>query len=83
MFILTDLTDMYVLESISSWIANLDIFWFDFMLVKPRDVLPMFCFNVQTNMIFLLQQLLHQTFYNAYPLEKGKVLSYCEALMFI
>ena len=45
---LTDLTDMYVLEGTS---RDLDIFRFDFMFVKPRDVPPTFCFNVQIDTV--------------------------------
>ena len=41
---LTDLTDRYSLESISSRI--------DFMLVRPRDLPPICGINVQTEMIF-------------------------------
>ena len=39
---LTDLTDMY-------FQSDLDIFQFDFMIMKPRDMPPMFCFNVETD----------------------------------
>ena len=46
--------------------SDLDIFQFDFMFMKPRDVPPLLCLNVQTDMRFLLQQLLTS---NAYPLE--------------
>ena len=54
MFISTDLTNIYVLESIS----NLDIFQFDLMFVKPHNVPPLLCFNVQTEMRFGVEQLL-------------------------
>ena len=33
--------------------SNLDIFQFDFMFVKPDDVPPLLCLNVQTEMRFL------------------------------
>ena len=39
--------------------SDLDIFRFDFMFVKPLDVPPLFCFNVQTDMRFVLQWLLY------------------------
>ena len=68
MFILTDSTDVYVLEIISSRIWE----YFgsnDFMITEPHDVPPTFCFIVQTDMRFLLQQL-QQTFYNAFPLKR-------------
>ena len=51
--------------------SDLDIFRFDFMFTKPHDVPSMFCFNVQTDMRFLLQQLLAPNFYNANPLDGG------------
>ena len=35
--------------------SDLDIFRFDFMFVKPNDMPLLFCFNVQTEMKFLLQ----------------------------
>ena len=51
MFILTDLTDIHVLESISSRIGT--YFGSNFLFVKPLDVPPLdFCFNVQTDMKF-------------------------------
>ena len=37
--------------------SDLDIFQFDFMFVKPHDVPPLLCFNVQTEMRFWLEQL--------------------------
>ena len=46
MFIVTDLTDMYALEGISSGIQT---YFGSILSVKPRDVPPMFCFNVQTD----------------------------------
>ena len=52
-FISTDLTNIYVLESICS--RNLHIFQCDFIFVKPHDVL---CVNVQTEMRFGVEQLL-------------------------
>ena len=36
----------------------LGIFRFDLMFVKPRDVFPMFRFNMQTDTRFLSQKLL-------------------------
>ena len=54
MFILTDLTNIYVLESIFQ--SDLDIFQFDFMFVKPYDVPPLLCVNVHTEMRFRLKQ---------------------------
>ena len=53
MCILTDLTDIYIPEYFQS---DLHIFWFDFMFAKLHNVPSMFCFNVQTDMRFLLQQ---------------------------
>ena len=43
------------------------------MFVKPHDVPPLLCFNVQTEMRFWVEQLF---FYNgyAYPLETEAVL---------
>ena len=38
--------------------SDLDIFQFDFMFVKPHDVPPLLCFNVQTEMRFGVDQLL-------------------------
>ena len=38
--------------------SDLDIFQFDFMFVKPHDVPPLLCFNVQTEMRFGVEQLL-------------------------
>ena len=38
--------------------SDLDIFQFDFMFVKPHDVTPLLCFNVQTEMRFWVEQLL-------------------------
>ena len=35
------------------------------MFVEPQDVRPMFCFNLQTDISFLLQQILTPFFYNA------------------
>ena len=47
---------------------------FDFMFVKPRDVPPMFCFNVQTDMwFFYYNSLWHQTVFKAYPLGTGVI----------
>ena len=37
------------------------------MFVKPNDVPPMFCFNVQMDMRFLLQQLLTPNFLQRLP----------------
>ena len=41
--------------------SDLDIFQFDFMFVKPHDVPPLLCFNVQTEMRFGVEQLLFTT----------------------
>ena len=35
------------------FLLDLDIFQLDFMFVKPCDVPPMFCFNMQTDMKFI------------------------------
>ena len=53
--------------------SDLDIFRFDFMFVKPRDVPPMVCLNMQTDMRFYNNSSWHQTFYSAYPLETRAV----------
>ena len=37
--------------------SDLDIFQFDFMFVKPHDVPPLLCFNVQTEIRFGVEQL--------------------------
>ena len=47
--VLTDLTDMYVLKSISSRIQT---YFVSILFEKPRDVPPMFCFDVQIYMKF-------------------------------
>ena len=41
--------------------SNLDIFQFDFMFVKPHDVPPLLCFDLQTEMRFGVEQLLFTT----------------------
>ena len=41
--------------------SDLDIFQFHFMFVKPRDVPPLLCVNVQTEMRFRLKQLILTT----------------------
>ena len=58
-------TNMYIVHIQS----DLDIFQFDFMFVKPHDVPPLLCFNVQIEMRFWVAP-----FYNAYPLETRAVL---------
>ena len=46
-----------------------DLMKFDFMSVKPHDVHPMFCFNMQTDMRSLLQQLQEFNFLQRLPSE--------------
>ena len=41
--------------------SDLRIFQFDFMFVKPRDVPPLLCANVQTKMRFGVEQLVFTT----------------------
>ena len=41
--------------------SGLDIFQFDFMLVKPHDVPPLLCANVQIEMRFVVEQLVFTT----------------------
>ena len=47
--------------------SNLEIFRCDSMFVKPHDVPPVFCFNVPTDIRFLLQQLLVLNFLQRIP----------------
>ena len=50
--------------------SDLDIFRFDFMCVKPPDVPPLSCFNVQTDMRFWFTT---APFYSAYPRDTAAV----------
>ena len=70
MFISTDSANNQYSCAGEHFRSDPDIFQFDFKFVKPHDVPPLLCFNVQTEMGFGVEQL----FYNAYPLETGAVL---------
>ena len=53
---------------------GLEIVWFDFIFVKPRDVPLMFCFSVRT---------VTKLSYNAYPVERRTVEMKCRVNLHI
>ena len=52
--------------------SDLHIFRFDFMSVKPHDVPPLLCINMQTEVRFLLQQLIFDS--APYPVDTETVI---------